>query len=128
MRNKAIAVSTIGLLLLGFAVLGWAQNAAKVQIPFAFVVGGKDMLAGSYEIRTVNSNQNVLEIRNLAGGESIQVPVLTRISARQGSGPAIYFDKAEDKTYLSEVYLGNMDGFHLKGAPGKHTHVKLGGK
>jgi hypothetical protein len=124
MRIKFAAVPLVGMLLIGFTTSGFAQSGvAKVEISFPFQVGDKEMPPGNYEIRSAPSG-NFLVIRSSADGQSTQVPVITRISSR-AKETALYFDKSDGKSYLSEVYFGGMDGFHLKGSPGKHTHMKV---
>ncbi len=52
--------------------------------------------------------------------------VLTRIAQVGTSEPVVVFDKAADGTcYLSEVHMPGIDGFTFRGAPAKHTHVKV---
>lgn len=126
MRTKGLVLSTIGLFVLALSVTAWAQMAAKLDVPFAFSAGGKDCAAGKYEIRIANDTSRTLTLRHLDSGDVINVPILTRLSAREEGGSLVYFDKGETKNYLSEVYFPGMDGFHFQGAPGKHTHTKIG--
>ncbi len=57
-------------------------------------------------------------------GASVKVAFLTRLSSREGN-PQVVFDKDGDTYFLSEIYLAGKDGYHLQGAPGRHTHVKV---
>jgi hypothetical protein len=121
MVRNIVRVTLAGLFLqlLGFSA--FAQNIVKAEIPFAFVAGTKELPAGAYEF-SVTSN-NVLMVRSAKSGDMV-VPILTRLAPRPDA-PIIYFDKSEDKSYLSEVYFSGVDGVHLQGAPGKHTHTKV---
>jgi hypothetical protein len=113
---------TFAVLLLQLAVISaLAQNVVRAEVPFTFMAGSKEMPAGAYEF-SVTPN-NVLRVRGNKGAEAI-VPILTRVSARPDA-PVLYFDKAEDKSYLAEIYFPGADGVHLQGAPGKHTHTKV---
>jgi hypothetical protein len=125
---RTIVRMTVAGLFLQVATLAAYAQTIKVEIPFAFIAGKTELPAGSYELSVNNSNSTVLAVRSMAkGGQSLQVHVLTRVSARPDS-PSIYFDKTEDKAYLAEVYFPGTDGVHLQGAPGKHTHTKVAAK
>jgi hypothetical protein len=113
----AVAIGLVGVPAL-------AQKAV-VKIPFSFVAGDRELPAGTYSIRPEMETQNRLTIRNQDTGDSIMVPVITRLADKGAKELELVFDKAGDKSYLSEVYIPGVDGYHLKGAPGQHTHVKV---
>jgi hypothetical protein len=115
-----------GLLLQVVVSANAQEQKLKAEVPFAFVAGDTELPAGQYEFLHKESQGNLLQVRN-AKGAVINVPILTHLSARD-DGPGIYFDKTENKAYLSEIYFSGIDGVHLKGAPGKHQHAKVAAK
>ena len=122
---RSIVRVTLAGLVLQFAVKAYTQNSkALAEIPFAFMAGGREMPPGSYELSVPVGNATVLTVRNAKNGEAVQVPVLTRVSARPDA-PVLYFDRDDNKSYLAEVYFPGADGVHLQGAPGKHTHARV---
>ena len=127
MRNR-LCITLVVLFAIGFGSMTVsAQGVARINVPFAFVAGSTELPAGDYEIRVLNQDGNQLAILRLADRQTFNVPVITRISAREGKTAQVVFDKS-DKNYMAEVYLPGIDGFHLQGAPGKHTHTKVVGK
>jgi hypothetical protein len=129
MKSKQVlAVASVFVIALWVGgVLAWAQKSAVVDIPFTFIVGSTELPAGKYEIKP-NESANGLVVRSVGKGETVNVQILTRISSRGESTAQVVFDKSDDKRYLAEVYLPGTDGFHLQGAPGKHTHTSIGVK
>jgi len=128
MRTKSFAVGLVLVLALSVAgVQAWAQKV-KANIPFDFVAGEQEFPAGNYQIKFETGLQKHLILKSLDDSDlSANVMYITRLSEREGGEPCLIFDKDGDKAYLSEVYMVGMDGFHLQGAPGKHTHQKVAG-
>ncbi len=125
MRSGALVLACVAMV---FGSLGTAAIAASkvvVEVPFEFTAGNQNLPAGTYHFIEPTSGMNSLTIRNAASGESFMVPVITRLSRKNGDAPAVVFDKVGDMHYLSEVYIPGMDGFHLPGHPGKHEHVTV---
>ncbi len=112
--------------VLMFFVTGFLGTLAFGQdlvtdIKFPFRAGSDSLPAGKYKIQAGDVN---LTIRNMDTGATIKVPFLTRLSSREGK-PELVFDKEGETFFLSEIYMAATDGYHLQGAPGKHTHVKV---
>jgi hypothetical protein len=98
-----------------------ALDKARMNVAFAFSAADVTFPAGNYEFFFEKEGQ--LTIREVAGGKHSVVSCSTRLSPRQISKPVLVFDKAGDKSYLTELYFPGADGYFLKGAPGKHTHI-----
>ena len=68
----------------------------------------------------------------LGGGEAPSPSTSTNekrtrlLGQRPANESSVTFDKVGDAYYLAEVYISGSDGYHLQGAPGPHTHVKVG--
>jgi len=125
MRKIFSAFVAVTVFALGIGgTLAYSQSAV-VDVPFKFKVGNSELPPGPYKIAQVDRNSNMLTVRNVATGDSAVVAFLTRLSPREGDRSIIVFDKVGTKSFLSEVYLPGIDGYHLQGAPGKHTHVKV---
>ncbi len=125
MKGSYFAISAALLLLLGMASLVYADTVvADVQFPF--MAGGKEYPAGKYQIETGASMEELI-LRSEVTGKGGLLPFTTRLSQREPDVTELVFDKAGDKYFLSEIYMPGIDGFGLKGASGKHTHVKVKG-
>lgn len=126
MKERILA--SVALLLL-LPLIGGAQATSKVvaDISFAFHAGKDVLPAGVYDFKPGNSD-TVMTIRNTQTNSSIMTPVVTRLAQRPGDEAAIVFDKVGDQYYISEIHVPGIDGFHLTGAPGPHTHVTVRAK
>lgn len=120
------------LVVLAFTLLTFAIGASLayaealvVNIDFPFTAGKAAFPAGKYRIE--NSPTEEITIRNMDTGKGGMVPFTTRLSSREDSQGLVVFDKEGDHYYLSEIYMPGIDGFAVKGASGKHAHVKVKG-
>jgi hypothetical protein len=107
--------AVLGLILALSAVPGHAQDGAKVKanIPFNFVVGGKELRAGDYVIES-SLEDNILRFRSEDGGVqqiAFTVPIETN---RTGSHERLLFHHDGDQYFLSQVWLsGDENGLEL---------------
>ncbi len=124
MKRSSVAVSFVLLLVFTIcASLAYADTIVA-KITFPFMAGGKEYPAGTYRIET-STNMDEITIRSEETGKGGIVPFETRLSSRDEDKATVVFDKAGDKYYMSEIYMPGIDGFEIKGATGKHTHVKV---
>ncbi len=116
------------LVLVSTATFGVAQTKTAViaDIPFAFLVGTQSLPAGTYEF-SAGDNLEVINVANTKGKESALTAVVTRLSRKSDTEASVVFDVAGTNHYLSEIFVPGLDGFLVKGAPGKHTHVSIKG-
>ncbi len=101
-----------------------------VNIPYTFIVSGKQLPAGEYSIKPLDDSAKGLVIRSRTGKDTVEAVVITRISTgtESTSNPRVVFDKFDGNKYvLSEVFFQDEDGFLLTGAnntPHKHETIK----
>jgi len=105
----------LGLILAFSAVLGHAQDGAKIKttIPFNFVVGNKTLKAGDYVIESLLAD-NALRFRSEDGDVQITftVPIETN---RTGDHERLLFHHDGDQDFLSPVWLsGDENGHELR--------------
>src|SRR6266481_805797 len=104
----------LGLILAFSAVLGHAQDGAKIKttIPFDFVVGNKTLKAGDYVIESLLAD-NALRFRSEDGDVQISftVPIETN---RSGNHERLLFRHDGNQYFLSQVWLsGDENGREL---------------
>jgi hypothetical protein len=135
MKKQVLAGAGACVVVLALAgSLAWAGNAAKVDIPFSFVVNDvvKDntMPAGSYEIRPDTARPTRLVIRSTDGAHSMMVSVIERLAVTGATQPKIVFNRIGNSNYLSEIHIPGQDGYLVFVATGheQHTHVTVTGK
>jgi hypothetical protein len=119
--HRGIAAMVVGVLLVGLAATAGADSFGKTTIDFAFVAGKKECAAGTYEIEVRNS---AVTLRPKDGkGESVTMLVITRLGRHdQDTDPELVFDKLDGKLILSEIWLGNEDGWLVASTPRDHEH------
>ena len=130
MSRKSFGVAAVAVAVLGLvATVALAQEPGTItfEIPYAFLVNGKEMPAGGYDLKVQRNSAAVLILVSLQTKERIYVQSLTRLADMGGAEPRIVFDKVENTYYLSEVHIPGIDGFHMQGAPGEHFHARLTG-
>ncbi len=125
MKKRNLIPLSILLFVAALSILAYGEELI-MTVQFPFQAGMSSLPPGKYMIDTSRSEERLLILRNTETGAVFTVPYETRLSAR--GEPSLVFDKAGESYYLSEVYPANDDGFLLKAAPAKHTHVKVSSK
>ena len=127
MKKQIGAIVTLLLTVMAAGVMVVHAQQVTAKIPFEFRVGKKTLPAGTYSVTYSKSAPNVLNLRNQSGGAVTQVPVITRLAAKDqpSVGAHLIFDKVEDAHSLAEFWLPGMDGFFLGGEVTTHTHVTI---
>jgi hypothetical protein len=127
MKKRLVPGASLLVLFLGVVAVYAQKPHATVQIPFAFTAAGTELPAGTYRLTTDTSNPHLFMIRNISGGASATVPVITRLSASDSPKPQVVFDKVGEKRILSEIYIPGVDGYQIAGTKNEHTHQKVTG-
>lgn len=129
MKRRVLTVAVAGVVALALAgSLAWAQGVVLVDVPFAFVVSGKEMPAGKYRIEVEGLDGGRLVVRSVATGVSAIAPVLERLADVGGKEAKVVFDKVDGTSYLSEIHVPGEDGFLVGIATRRETHVVLPAK
>jgi hypothetical protein len=101
-------------LVAGALVLGAASAQAgpvtrsEANVPFAFVVNGQEMPAGTYTVQQDSENSSALLIRGEKASAFIVTAPVNSNAARPDA--ALVFSKDGDRYRLIEVWDGNADG------------------
>jgi hypothetical protein len=123
--KKSLCV-TVGIVLMtaAFAAAQTPRTGVTADVPFAFLVNGKLLPAGTYKF-TAGANLAQITVASPDGKASAMTTVTTRVSPRSESDGSIVFDLAGQDHYLAEIYVPGIDGFQVPCAPSPHTHVVL---
>ena len=119
-RNPGKLFLTLCLLAVGGGVVANAQintiPGIEANIPFAFAVGETTLPAGKYEIKALNYNPNVLELRSANGRRTVAFETQD-VQKREGEGASkteLVFNKVGDQYFLSQVWVaGTATGSEL---------------
>jgi hypothetical protein len=127
-RRMLLTISATALVALAVSQAASAQSRYDFKMPNAFVANGKTLAAGGYSL-SVNAADDVVTVTPTdTKGESVILPVQTRVAERQGpGGPEVIFDKLDGQLYLSELLIPGADGYLLHATKAKHTHESLKG-
>ena len=109
MRKEMSVVLSISALVVALAVPLMAQSMRlTADIPFEFVVAGKSLPAGEYDV-SKGSTERVLLVRPLERGAAAAVPA-NLMYVQAGSDPAaetkLVFSRYGNSYFLSEVHNG----------------------
>jgi hypothetical protein len=125
--RKQIAIALVVLVFtVYFCIAQGGPPGATADIPFSFIAEGKTLPAGPYQF-TERDDPTVIVVRNGKTGESVIVPIITRLGTQAEKETNIVFDVVGNDHYLSEVRIADTDGYLLKATPGKHTHALVKG-
>lgn len=125
---SGLTAAALGVLLIGLAATASAQARSTAKIDFPFVAGGKQLAAGSYTFDTPAGNGPVVLQSNDPKGVVVTMHVITRLGRHDNdTDTELVFDKVKDTLVLSEIWVGNDDGYLVASTPGNHEHRVLGG-
>jgi hypothetical protein len=132
MKRRSFAVIGIAVVLFGLVTavaLAQGEKRINFETSFAFLLNGKQMPAGRYQIEALpGQGPSMLTLRNLQTNDRMTVKPITRLADLGGSEPQVVFDKTQDAYYLAEVHIPGIDGFDIEHAPGEHSHAKVTAK
>jgi len=99
--------SMLGSVLLAAALLftplaNAGQIVNRVNVPFSFVVSGKTLPAGAYDIQRLERTSNVLVIHNLKTNTLTAIMTSMEASSAQ-SAAVLVFGEVGDQHYLRAV-------------------------
>lgn len=110
--KKQIMTALIGLALtavMAASVFAQTGRRVRVHVPFDFVVSGKQMPAGDYNVRRVSKDsENALLIQS-ADGRSVAT-VFTNSSHRAASRAELRFRQHGQSYFLAEVSIPGTAG------------------
>jgi hypothetical protein len=123
---------TVSLLIVLAMALAYGQSPAvsvRLNIPFKFMVGKKEMPAGKYEFAIPGAEASNLLLRNSDTSKAMNVHIIERLAGIHSSGhqnAGVVFDTVGDQKFLSEFWPGgNEDGFLLGVTKGEQKHKVL---
>ena len=102
--KNLIAVVTLGLMLAAPAL---AQTASmKVNVPFDFIVNGKTLPAGEYQVDTLSTSASTIAIRNAE--KSAKLVALTNgcESSEAADNSKLVFHRYGSEYFLAQVWTG----------------------
>jgi hypothetical protein len=118
------AVTALSLLatLTFVSLAAYSGRRLTADIPFAFAVGGKQLPAGTYVVRSV-STQGVMIIQNAETKEALSFLIRGGRTGKDTSAKLI-FNKYGERRFLSEVWDGMSQSAHELPASGAERRLR----
>jgi hypothetical protein len=111
--KKLNAISGIVLaaaaMVVGGASAAQAQDRVDAKVPFAFVVNGEQLPAGSYEVKDMSEGPDVLIIASTDGRKAVSVMTIPSSSSTKEGDPRLHFDTVDNQHVLVGVDFGDGD-------------------
>jgi hypothetical protein len=98
---SAVLAAT-SLMTIGAASVARAQERIEAKVPFAFIVHGVKLPAGSYTVTEDANLAGVCRIASTDGHHAIYV-MTTAVDDRPDAQPELWFKKFGDQYFLSRV-------------------------
>lgn len=107
MKKQILKLAWVASLVGAFAVVCIPAQAAEIsaKIPFSFMVYGKTLPPGTYQVTTKNAG--VLLVRSSSDGVFV---LAGRMESTQDSDPKLVFHKYGDRYILRQAWLGGGSG------------------
>lgn len=107
MRIQFRTLAVLGAMVLGLtAVPARAEEVARVKVPFPFVVHGRTLPAGQYEVRADDQDPSLLMLVGVNGTKAHAIVNTIGEYGRDpaGDNPALTFVRRENQYQLSAVW------------------------
>ena len=115
---------TAGVAVMWLTQIAYGQASTsqlRVEIPFGFSAGGKELPSGTYLFKGESAGR--ISVLNVGGKTGTILKIITSL-ARSGDADdhLLAFDKVGDARILSEVWLHGREGALVHSTPGEHKH------
>jgi hypothetical protein len=90
-----------------------AQDRVDAKVPFAFVVNGEQLPAGSYEVRETSEGPDALTIVSSDGQKAVTMMTIPSTSTNNVGAPRLVFATINDQHVLVGVDLGEGESRRL---------------
>jgi hypothetical protein len=117
MRKQLLKGLTMLLVIMTLAMVTAVASAngqtqkSKANIPFAFVVGDKNLPAGDYTLGAITASGDVLRIRGVESQESVMR--LTKGANGKANHAKLVFHRYGERYFLAQVWTSSGDGREL---------------
>jgi len=106
-KKQLLSVVPTLALIIPMTIIGFAglNGRVKADIPFDFMVGGKEFKAGSYTIDRVSNYAGTLVIRGVDNNEAASFNV-NGLTDKGEDGARLVFRRYGEQYFLAQIYDG----------------------
>jgi hypothetical protein len=114
--KKPFLFSALLLLLVGAGAA--SATVMEADVPFPFVVHGRTLPAGRYELQRSEDDPSVMLIREKDGAKEHVLVLTTTAPGHDPAGQksALEFKRRDDQYYLADVWRSGSEGWHIAGS------------
>ncbi|MCU1386169.1 MAG: hypothetical protein JWL71_4866 [Acidobacteria bacterium] len=114
-KLNAIAgiVLAAAAIVVGSASAAQAEDRVDVKVPFAFIVNGEQLPAGTYDVAEMSDGPNVLIIRSADGREAVSMLTIPSSSSNEEGDPKLLFEMIDNQHVLVGIDYGDGDSRQL---------------
>jgi hypothetical protein len=92
-----------GVIAIVSATVAHADERIVAKVPFAFVVGDRQLPAGDYVVKELSDDAGVLAITSVDGRRFVYTLTIPASSGEQATKPELVFEKFGNQYFLSQV-------------------------
>jgi hypothetical protein len=108
--RTSMIVFAVAAIAVGSASAAQAQDRVDAKVPFAFVVHGVQMPAGTYDVREMSEGPDVLIIESTDGQKAVSMMTIPSSSSNEEGDPKLLFDKINNQHVLVGIDYGDGEG------------------
>jgi hypothetical protein len=94
----------------GNAAAAQAQDRVDAKVPFAFLVNGVQLPAGTYEVRDRSEGSGVLTIEGSEGQNAVSMMTIPSSSSTEEGDSKLLFDKINNQYLLVGIDYADGEG------------------
>ena len=94
----------------GSASAAHAQDRVDAKVPFAFLVNGEQLPAGTYEVRDLSEGSGVLTIESTDGQKAVSMMTIPSTPSNEEVDPRLLFDTINNQQVLVGIDYGDGEG------------------
>lgn len=105
-RTPIAILMAVALLIIAAPRAARAQDRVVATVPFAFIVGDKELPPGEYVIRQEAESPSVLAIESADGRRNVYVTTIGSSEDRSASSAELVFRRYDNQYFLNRVVAG----------------------
>jgi hypothetical protein len=117
-------VLAVAAIAVGSASAAQAQDRIDAKVPFAFLVNGAQLPAGTYEVKDLSEGSGVLTIESTDGQKAVSIMTIPSSSSNEEGDPKLLFDKINNQHVLVGIDTGTAKAG--RSCPTRRTRTRPG--
>jgi hypothetical protein len=103
-------VLAAAVIAVGSASAAQAQDRVDAKVPFAFLVNGVQLPAGTYEVKDLLEGSGLLTIESTDGQKAVTIMTIPCSSSNEEGDPTLLFDTINNQHVLAGIKYADGEG------------------